>query len=273
MKSIIALIVFLTFAASSIIGQCTYQITHLDGPLSVNGVMVTVTSDGYVDSNSGYCLQTFPYFIGWNYDSAYSGTGWYNFKFSPPVSSLTLNFSGISEAGGDHKEEIRLFVNEVHYAIPSAGTLNGCDPMAVLTDEGNIVACPNCPLSGWMGTTINGPISSLTVLDTVYYGNPAGTIFSLFICDSLVGAFEHETTTQYQFFPNPLVNQSILKFPASDSNTTFKLFNINGQTVYTDTKIKNGEVILYGEGFLPGVYSYLLLTETKIIAKGKLIIQ
>lgn len=52
----------------------------------------------------------------------------------------------------------------------------------MLTPAGNVGGCLGCTVSGWNGTTINGPISSLTVLDTLLSGSPNGSLFSLFIC-------------------------------------------------------------------------------------------
>jgi gliding motility-associated-like protein len=167
--------------ADRLSAQCTNQVTNVSGTVTIGCTNVTVTSAGTVDVLTTYCASTTPFFIGYNYGTG-SGTGSYTFTFSPPVSSLTLNVSGISE-DPTNAEEIRLYVNGVHYAIPAAGTPNGCDPMAVLTGSGDIDACANCSVSGWNGTTIAGPISSLVVLDTLLRGAAAGSLFSLFICN------------------------------------------------------------------------------------------
>ncbi len=166
--------------------QCTYQVTHTSGTQTINCINTTVTSSGTMDVNSVYCVATQPYFIGYSYGSGTSGNGSYTFTFSPAVSALTLNFSGTSNTA-PHEEEIKLYVNGIHYQIPSVGTPNGCDPMALLTPGGNLGGCVGCGVSGWNGTTIVGPITSLTVLDTVISGVPNGSIFSLFICGGGIG--------------------------------------------------------------------------------------
>ncbi len=179
MKRILFLVaITITFLDAS--AQCTTQVTHTSGTTTIGCTDVTVTQSGMVDVNSVYCASTFPYFIGYNYGTQ-SGTGSYTFTFSPPINSATLNVSGLSESGLIY-EEVHLYVNGAHYAIPSAGTSNGCDAMAVLTANGDIGACSQCGVSGWNGTNITGPISTLTVMDTVFYDQPNGGIFSLFIC-------------------------------------------------------------------------------------------
>ena len=137
----------ITIACIDSNAQCTTQVTHTSGTTTIGCTDVTVTQSGTVDVNSVYCASTFPYFIGYNYGTQ-SGTGSYTFTFSPPISSATLNVSGLSESGLIY-EEVHLYVNGAHYAIPSAGTSNGCDAMAVLTANGDIGACSQCGVSGW----------------------------------------------------------------------------------------------------------------------------
>ncbi len=271
MKKFSLLAIILSLYVSSVYGQCTNQVTHLNGSMSVNGVMVTVGSSGFITSNSSYCPVTSPYFIGYNYDSVYSSTGSYSFSFSPAVSMATLNFSGISNTPGN-SEEVRLFVNGDHYPISAPGSLNGCDPMAVLTAQGNIAGCSDCPVSGWMETPVDGPIYTLTVEDTVVSGNPAGAIFSLFICDSIsTGIAEKNTTGKIDFSPNPFVNQTILKFPPVRQKATLTLININGQLLKKVSNITNGHVLINRDGIPSGIYFFMLKTDDRIIGTGKLI--
>lgn len=257
-------------------GQCSYQVTHLSGEEELNGISITVTSDGLVDQNSGYCLQTLPYMIGYNYTLNEHGTGSYTYQFSPPVSMLTLDFSGISisSVGDGHIEEIQLYVNGAHYDIPSVGTLNGCDPLAVLTPEGNIRACEECPLSGWLGTTIEGPISTLRVTDSVLVGLPGGTIYSLYICDSLTtGIGDGADMAHYTFSPSAMTHQATLKFPDTYHNVSFSLYTISGACIRTMHNITDGTLTLTKEGLPAGLYFYALQSDTAIITTGKILIQ
>lgn len=177
---ILSLLIILVLSNSAL-AQCDQKVSHLTGTKTINGVKVTVTNSGVVDSNVSYCDATSPYFIGWNYGLSNSGTGSYTFTFSPAIREATLNFSGISSTGSD-TEEVVIIVNGKVYPIKKVGTDNGCDPLGVLTSEGAIGACQDCSVAGWNGTKVKGKISKLTVRDVVVSGSPAGAIFSLFIC-------------------------------------------------------------------------------------------
>jgi hypothetical protein len=179
-KIFYGLTAFFACSVSTLYGQCTHKVSHLSASMMVNGVNVTVSQAGIVTSNTVYCPATAPYHIGYDYATSTDGTGSYSFNFSPPVSALTLNFSGISNVTGG-SEEVRVFRNGQHFPISSAGVYNSCDKLAVLTSQGNIAGCLQCAVSGWNGTTINGPIFSLKVENTVISGQSGGSIFSLFI--------------------------------------------------------------------------------------------
>ena len=180
------------------LGQCANQVLHTTGSAMVGGVNVTVTSTGRVDNYSSYCpAVTRPFFIGYNFGTG-SGSGSFTFTFSPPVTGMTLNFSGASCTGSDC-EEIRLTINGAHYAMSGPGSNNACDPMAVITGAGDLRGCANCGVSGWSGTTISGPaMSSLTVEDFVVSGTPNGALFSLFLCNVVLDAewLEFQATLQ-----------------------------------------------------------------------------
>src|SRR6187402_276271 len=106
--------------------QCVDQVTHLTGTQTIAGTDVTVTSSGVVSGLSTYCTETLPYFIGYN---SGSGTGSYTFVFDPPILSARFNVSGISNIPPDG-EEVWVYVNGAHYAIPAAGDPQVCDPLA-----------------------------------------------------------------------------------------------------------------------------------------------
>ncbi len=246
--------------------QCTNQVTHLSGAAVVNGVNVNITTTGHVDDNTVYCVNTFPYFVGYN-SSTGSADGMYTFDFFPPVNSLTLNFSGISNAGLG-SESIVLAINGIHYAIPSVGDPNGCDPLADLTLDGDIVGCANCSVSGWLGTTINGTISSLQVADIALFGIGNGAIFSLFICDPVTGTPEYENIFSNDVYPNPFTTSLNLKSNNS-SDVEFTLYDafsnkIIHKTIPTISSLNT-------EFLSSGIYFYELKQAGTIIKKGKLI--
>lgn len=179
---------FICLWVTSLPAQCTDQVMHTSGSAIVAGVNVTVTTTGNTCPWTTYCPGvTQPYFIGYN-PGLGSGPGSFTFTFSPAISAARLNFSGASNTAPSI-EEIRLHVNGSHYAMSAPGSVNGCDPMAILTVAGDLRGCVGCGVSGWSGTTVSGsPISTLTVEDFVVGGSPNGSLFSLWICPPILPA-------------------------------------------------------------------------------------
>jgi hypothetical protein len=164
--------------------QCNYnqQVTHVTGTKVVGCVNVTVTSLGHIDTNTTFCPFIAPYAIGYSFKTKVSANGSYTFTFSKPINGVALNFTGVTNEPPS-TEEIHIYVNGIHYKIMSQGVINYCDPIAILTPAGDIGAPIGCSGAGWSGTLISGPITTLTVLDTVFGGTPVGSLFSLSICD------------------------------------------------------------------------------------------
>lgn len=252
--------------------QCTNQVTHLSGSTTINGVNVAVTSSGLVDTYTTYCENTLPYFIGYHWPSS-GGIGSYSFNFSPPVNSLTLNFSGISYFNGSPpaQEVIKIYINGSHYTIPSVGTTNSCDPLAMLTPEGDITGCINCGASGWNGTTITGLISSLTVLDTLYVGtNGAGSLFSLFICNPVLDGITDPTSLATNFYPNPFTDQ-ITFTNSKNEQTTVLLYDFLGRQCLYQTFTNS--TVLKTEILSNGIYFYEIRNAKGVLKTGTLLKQ
>jgi hypothetical protein len=268
-KNLLFLMALLLYAIAST-GQCTYQVQHLEGTMEVNGVQVTVSATGITDSNNGYCPATLPYFIGYNYNLMTSGNGSYTFNFSPPVSMVTLNFGGVSNLNG-HYEEVRLYVNGTHYAIPEQGIDNGCDAMAALTAQGNIAGCTDCAVSGWSETSIPGPISSLIVDDTVFLGEPSGSIFSLFICDAVGVSVDENHWANARFSPNPFDNQTELIQSPAITQSTILLYSFDGRLV-RQVEQSGERLIVKREGLSSGIYFYRIFAFGQAIKTGKLMV-
>ena len=251
--------------------QCTNQVENLSGTSVVNGVTVAVTSTGAVDFNTVYCNATFPYFVGYNAGTG-SANGTFTFNFSPPVNAITLNFSGVSNSG-ENQEIVVLKINGVQYPIPSVGSANGCDPFAVLTAEGNIAGCSECPVSGWNGTTITGNISSLTVLDSAISGFGNGALFSLFICEGgTVSLSQIEPKNKYRLFPNPFSEQTTLQIEQQLKNATLTVCNALGQKVKEMNTISGHSIPIFRDNLPKGLYIFSLTEENNVIATGKLVI-
>ena len=168
------IIVFVTtvICCHNSFSQDKVRITHINGDSLINCIKVNVTSSGVVDRNSNGCPETGPYNIGYNFSTQADANGSFTFTFAPYIDSLTLNISGISYLDWG-KELVRLYVNGQHYPISSGIQLN-CDPLAVLTSDGDLTGCYPCGSSAWGGISINGPITTLTILDSIILGNGRG---------------------------------------------------------------------------------------------------
>lgn len=257
------MILFLNCVIAS--GQCDFQVMHLSGSATVNGVSVSVSSAGTVGFNEDYCESTAPYLIG-----GLGTSGLYTFQFSPPVSSLSLNFSGISN-NGNNMEEIQVFVNGIHFAIGAIGTPNNCDPLATLTPEGNIIGCTNCMVSGWSDTIIDGPISELTVQDVVISGEPNAAIFSLFICEADFSV--HSSKSQnLEVFPNPFSTYTIIKTNKILENAVVEIYDLTGKVVRRIVDVRNSVKITRGN-LKSGIYLMKVVENNQIIAFKKLIVE
>jgi hypothetical protein len=117
---IIVLVVILISKLSYLFSQCQFPVTHTSGSKIINGINVTVTSTGFVDTNSVFCINAKPYFIGFTWSSGKVKNGAYNFQFNPPVKSVSLNFGGISR-NNSNIEIIKLYSNGIHYPILNKG--------------------------------------------------------------------------------------------------------------------------------------------------------
>lgn len=178
-----ALVAGATLVANSSAAQCAHQVMHTQGTQVLGAIEVTVTSTGMVGSLSSYCSGTIaPYLVGHDGTGPLSATGAYTFTFDPPIDSAIIHVGGLSGDGPDPLEALRTFVDGAHYAVPVVGQAHACEDLAMLTPDGDITGCTFCFVSGWDGTVIHGPISTLTVQDTVWYDGSGGALFSLFIC-------------------------------------------------------------------------------------------
>ena len=251
--------------------QCLNQVSHTTGTQIVNGTSVTVTSSGTVDTNTVHCPSaTEPYFVGYNWTTGVSGDGSYTFQFSPPVDSLTLNFSGISDQNV-HKEIVKLNVNGLHYQIPSAGIPNGCDSLAILTSSGNITGCTNCAASGWKGTTISGPITSLTVVDSVVSGSPSGAIFSLYLCNSATTEIQETNSLKFKVLPKP-ANDLLIIEGLNLITTSISMIDLVGQKMAIDPAIQTDQIFINCSDLPAGIY-IILIESDSLIETHKVIIK
>lgn len=163
--------------------QAMQRVTHLTGTQIIRDISVSVTPSGLtaILNDKNYCSgETGPYYIGYNTVDYTCRNGSYTFQFNPPVSEVKLNFTGLSRSV-DYKEELLVFVNSKHYPMLDSGVAMNCEPLAEISENGNLTGCDECSTSGWKDVHIKGPIYSLTIVDSVIYGEPAGALFALWI--------------------------------------------------------------------------------------------
>ena len=176
-------ILWMLIFTSSLPAQSLQRVAHMSGTQRINNIDVSVTSRGMIThlNKPTHCNgDTGPYYMGYNTTNYTCATGSYTFSFTPPVAFVVLNFSGVSTSDV-YNEEVVLEVNGHHYMLKKKGTLNNCEEMAVLTPWGNITGCDGCSGSGWNNTRIEGPIYTLTIVDSVLLGEPAGVLFGLYM--------------------------------------------------------------------------------------------
>lgn len=164
--------------------QTHKRVNHFKGTKIINGINVKVTTKGSVDSIMVCSDVAGPYFIGALHGEI-NENGRVTFHFSKPVADVKLNFSGVSDIDG-HYEEVIFYVNGKHHKLHYPGAKSECEELALINEHGNMVGCKDCTVSGWNGTKIKGPITTLTVIDSVITGLPNGTIFSISIGEPYV---------------------------------------------------------------------------------------
>ncbi len=250
--------------------QCTRQVTHTSGTMNIGGININVTSSGIVDTMTTYCTSTFPFVVGGHWPNI-SGIGRYMFSFSPPIDSLTLNFSQINDANDTNEQEVvRLYINSVHYSIPSPGTRKGCDSFAVLTPYGDITGCKNCGVAGWNGTTIRGKISTLTVVDTTGDGlGFGGSLFSLFISSPWGNGIKTSNKiSPAVFYPNPITNKTQLTVPDFIPAQVI-IYDLQGLECRRQSF--NHTIIINMESLPKGIYFYQIMNEQGEVQIGKIL--
>lgn len=155
--------------------QCTQPVTHQSGTLQIGCTSVTVTPQDHTD-NLTFC-GIGPYAIGDN------PGGSFTFIFSPPVSGVSIDLTGVDNSIF-FAEEVSLEVNGVFYPITVPGTTSSCGPLCVILPNGRVSAPVNSGIScSWEDQPINQTISSLKIENVVTLGNPAGSIFTLRFCE------------------------------------------------------------------------------------------
>jgi hypothetical protein len=238
--------------------QAQYKIEHTNGTAIVNGVNVTVTSSGIVNGIiNGVCNGSHNFYQTGVQSNPFAwASGSYTFTFSPAVKQLKLNIVGINDS-----EVVKLFVNNQHFINTTTGTPN-CKPMTLINADGDL-AGTNVVVNGFSvghgsdSIMLNGTISSLTVLDSIYgtWVYTAGVGFSLHIIDFPVGVQTQTLPNSISVYPNPATNQVTIQYESS-SDGMFALYNTLGQQVLTSSLDKGKVQVIIPLQLPTGLYSY-----------------
>lgn len=168
---------------TSVNAQVLQRVNHLTGTQQIGDISVTSIPAGLtaILTDKKYCSgETGPFYMGYNTVDYSCRNGSYSFQFNPPVSEVKLNITGLSRSS-DYNEELLIYVNGKHYAIRDSGVAMECEPLADVSANANLTGCNECSTSGWKGLRIEGPIYTLSVVDSVIFGEPAGALFALWI--------------------------------------------------------------------------------------------
>ncbi len=158
------------------LAQCDYfRVEHTDQTQTVGCSDVTVTSTGAVGATYDPFCGAGPFRMGlWT-------NGSYTFNFSPPVLGVRINVSALENMPGA-SEEMIVHINGSFYPIVNPGIPNGCEPPAMISPGGTIIANPIDIEGAWENIDINVSISSLTMECNLLAGGAGGFVASLFIC-------------------------------------------------------------------------------------------
>ncbi|MBK7764017.1 MAG: hypothetical protein IPI46_11815 [Bacteroidetes bacterium] len=253
-----------------IFAQC--RVTHLSGTMNINGINVTVSHVGDVDTAT-YCDSKFgPYHIGVRYTPLPFSCkgGRYNFSFSPAVNEIFLNVGSVNGSILD-SEIVRVFINGFHSPIV-LGDTSICQQFAILTPIGDITS-PNWDGAGSENIIINGIIDSISIIDSVIVGCPNGAIFSLSLCNWPVSTTNYSLGNNgVSIYPNPASSEINIEYECR-SEGVFVLYNSLGQQVYSCI-LPEGSNKIYRTlpKVVDGLYNYRCKFEGCADAFGKLLI-
>lgn len=237
------------------------QIFHTSGTADINGIQVTVTSEGEKDTST-FCLDAQPYWIGG------STNGSYTFQFSPAIEALELNITSIhNDSGGSFEEIVKVKVNGSHYSIPALGEANECSPfLPILTSEGTLAAQANSERAGSNSISITGIISEVTVIDSAVVGNAGGALFSLYICSETAVSTAEIENADVLIYPNPTSEQLTIKgLPNIIDEIIF--LDCLGRIQYPNRIIPGDETSIDVSNFSNGIYYVVIHTNNQTISR------
>ncbi len=251
---IILIIIYAFFGAVNSHCQNITQVIHSTGTQNYTGIDVTVSSTGGAGIWTTYCPSvTFPYLIGHDFATNNDLNGSYIFQFNPPVESIVLNVSAIGTIHQSDFEIVKISVNNAHYPLFSSGVPNDCDSTALVNTEGDLTNEPGKP-SGLKNIYIPGPVSVITVSDSIVAGLGGGSMFSLYFSKLNISSLQNINPNEIHVYPNPASNKLFLE-NLQNEITDVKLFNMIGESIPINFEIVDNMIVFDVNKIDKGIYS------------------
>lgn len=91
------------------------------------------------------------------------------------------------------------------------------------------------------------------------------------VTQTITGIDDIPNQVGYTLYPNPFFDKAVLDFSSVKEKVVFTLLNTNGQLLRRISNISNGQVIIDREDLANGLYYFMVQTDDRIIATGKLL--
>jgi hypothetical protein len=96
--------------------------------------------------------------------------------------------------------------------------------------------------------------------------------YSRDICDSIVGISISEKTNKWNIYPNPFSTSATIETETQITSATIEIFNIFGEQVKT-FQLSDSKSKITRDNLSDGVYFYQIVSNNKVVDRGKLIIE
>lgn len=126
------------------------------------------------------------------------------------------------------------------------------------------------------GGTVRWGAASFAIGNQGFVGNGrsgSNTLSDWWVYDSGVGIEEENANTKVVIYPNPISATAQLSITGlNNSHAVFEMFDMAGKRVKV-IDVDGAGAVLSREGLSSGMYTYRLVSNNKVVASGKLLIQ
>ncbi|HXC06294.1 MAG TPA: T9SS type A sorting domain-containing protein, partial [Bacteroidia bacterium] len=137
-------------------------------------------------------------------------------------------------------------------------------------DGSNFSALGTTPVSP---TAVQCPSLAADATGTIYLGYSSSGAYTLeYSCLTTGIVTNSKPVSSWKAFPNPSSGDVIFQAPEIRVETSFILYNANGELVRT-LQLNDLQTTVKREGLASGIYFYRILTAGRMAAQGKLIFQ